>query len=120
MAMNINSVVLSGTVASDPTIVGVGDGAWAFIQLSTVIGIRNPDGSFSDVDQIFQVVADVPHHVNTIKNWVKSGKSLGINGYLRNWEANGQQHQGVFISRITFAKPNRGGDADGAPPLPAQ
>lgn len=98
--------------------VGQGDGAWAFFKLSTVIGIRNPDGSYNDVDQICQIVADIPHHVNTIKNWVKAGKALAVNGYYRTWEAQGQTHHGFFVSRLTFAKANRGGDANGAPPLP--
>lgn len=98
--------------------VGQGDGAWAFFKMVTVIGVRNPDGSYTDVDQVCQIVADIPHHVNTVKNWVKPNKALAVNGYYRTWEAQGQTHHGFFVSRLTFAKANRGGDADGALPLP--
>lgn len=102
-----------------PQIVGAPGNEWAMFKIVTVIGVRNPDGSYTDVDQIVQIVTDTPHHVKTAQNWIKPGKALAVNAMYRTWEAQGQTYHGFWPSRITFAAANRGGDADGTPPLPA-
>lgn len=112
-------MLLSGTVSEDPQIIGEGDGAWAFFKLCTNYAQKIPDGSYVDMDQFCQIVADVPHHVKTIKNYVKRGKALALYCYYRTWQANGQTHHGFFVRSITMAKPNWGSDGGNAPPLPA-
>ena len=118
MAINLNHVMLSGTVSEDPQIVGEGDTAWCFIKLHTTYGMKLPDGSYTDADQICQLVCDVPHHVNTARNYIKKGKALACYCYYRTWQANGQTHHGFFVRNFTMAKPNYGGDANNTPPLP--
>lgn len=120
MAININHTLISGTVMSDPQIVGEGDSKWAFVRVITEYGMKMPDGNYTNVEQPIMVVADVPHHVATIEKYVKKNKALAIYGYIRTWQANGQEHWGVFIRSITFASANWGGDANNTPPLPSQ
>lgn len=112
--------MLSGTVMEDPQVVGQGDEAWAFFKLMTYYGQRAPDGSFSDAEQPCQIVADVPHHVNTVRNYIKAGKALAVDGYYKTWESQGQLHHGFFVRSFIFAKANWGSDnqQNGAPPLP--
>lgn len=89
---------------------GEGDGAWAFLKLMTSFGMQNPDGSYSDVNQVVPIVADQARHVNTASKYIKKGKAIAVYGYYRSWEANGQTHHGFFVRKFTFAKANYGGD----------
>jgi len=92
MAVELNECLISGTIIEDPQIIGEGDGAWAFMKLMTSFGAKNPDGSWHDAEQEVPIIADVPHHVNTAKKYIKAGKALTVSGYYRSWESNGPQH----------------------------
>lgn len=120
MAMVINHSLISGTVCDDPQIVGEGEGKWAFLKIMTHYGQRMPDGSYIDVEQPIQIVADVPHHVTTIEKYVKKGKAMSIYGYIKTWQVSGVTHTGVFIRSITFATPNWGSDSNNGTPAPPQ
>ena len=119
MAININHVLLSGTVSEDPQVIGEDDSAWAFFKLHTNYAQRMPDGSYADIDQFCQIVADVPHHVKTIRNYIKKGKALCVYAYYRTWQANGQTHHGFFIRSLSMAKANWGSEGGNAPPFPS-
>lgn len=97
--------MISGTIIEDPQIIGEGDSAWAFLKLMTSYTQRSPDGNYSDVEQVIQIVADVPHHVNTARKYIKAGKALTISSYYRSWESDGPQH-GFFVRKFIFAKAN--------------
>lgn len=101
----------------EPQIVGEGDAAWAFLKLMTSYTQRNPDGSYEDVEQIVPIVADVPHHVNTAKKYIKAGKAMTVDAYYRSWESNGPQH-GFFVKRFIFAKANWGAENRQQPGMP--
>lgn len=119
MAINLNYIMLSGTVVEDPQIVGDGDAAWCFIKLHTTYGMKLPDGSYIDADQICQLVCDVPHHVKTAREFIKKGKALAANCYYRTWVTGGQTNHGFFVYRFTFAKANWGAEQqNGYPGLP--
>lgn len=121
MAIDINEVILSGTVMEDPQIVGEGDGAWAFIKLVTSFGERQPDGSYQDKEQVCQLVADVPHAVNTASKYIKAGKALAVKAYYKTWDAGGQINHGFFIRSYIFAKANWGAENkqyNNAPAMP--
>lgn len=79
-----------------------------------------PDGSYADVDQFCQIVADVPHHVKTITNYIKKNKALALYCYYRTWQVNGQEHHGFFVRSIIMAKPNWGSDSNNGTPAPPQ
>ena len=111
MATELNECLIGGTVFEDPQIVGEGANAWAFIKLMTSFGQQNPDGSYSDVEQIVPIVADVQRHVTTASKYIKKGKALVVSGYYRSWNAGGQMHHGFFVRKFVFAKANYGGDA---------
>ena len=111
MATELNECLIGGTVIEDPQIVGEGDNAWAFMKLMTSFAQYNPDGSYSDVEQIVPIVADAQRHVNTATKYIKKGKALVVSGYYRSWVVNGQTHHGFFVRKFIFAKPNYGGDA---------
>ncbi len=119
MSINLNMVMLSGTVSEDPILVGDGDSAWAFLKLHTTYAQRMPDSSYVDIDQFCQIVCDVPHHVNTAKTYIKKGKALAVYGYYRTWQSGGQTHHGFFVRSFTMAKPNFGGDSYKPPGLPS-
>ncbi len=109
MAFNLNNVTLGGTVIEEPQFTGTGEDAWAFFKLVTSHGLKLPDGSYTNVEQIAQIVADVPHHVKTTREYIKKGKAIVINGYYRTWQVSGQIHHGFFIRTITFASANWNG-----------
>lgn len=117
MATELNECLIGGTVIEDPQIVGEGNNQWAFVKLMTSFGQQNADGSYSDVEQIVPIVADASRHVNTVKNYIKKGKALVVQGYYRSWVAGGQQQHGFFVRKFVFAKANYGSD-QGAPKLP--
>ncbi len=108
MAVDLNECLLSGTIMEDPQFAGEGDGAWGFLKLMTTFGQRNADGSYTDVEQPIQIVADIPHHVNTARKYIKAGKALTVSCYYRTWESGGQTHNGFFVRKFIFAKANWG------------
>ena len=118
MATDLNECLIGGTVIEDPQIVGDPNNQWAFLKLMTSFGQQNPDGSYSDVEQIVPIVADVARHVNTAKNYIKKGKALVVSGYYRSWMANGQPQHGFFVRKFIFAKANYGSDQSNTPKLP--
>lgn len=117
MALNLNECMISGTVCEDPQVTGEGDGAWAFLKIMTTYGQKNADGSYSDVHQPVQIVTDIPHHVNTVRKYIKNGKALAVSGYYRTWEVNGAQHHGFFVRKFIFASANYGAE-NAAPAMP--
>lgn len=124
IAVNLNECQLSGTVMETPNIVGEGDNRWAFVKLITTFGLRNPDGSYSDIEQPIQIVTDDQRHVKTIENYVKAGKAVTFFTYYREWDAQGQKNHGFFIRKMVFASANWGQENNnfnngGAPGLPA-
>jgi len=118
MATDLNECLLGGTIIEDPQIVGAANNRWAFLKLMTSFGQQNADGSYSDVEQIVPIVADVERHVNTAEKYIKKGKALVVSGYYRSWEAGGQMQHGFFVRKFIFAKANYGSDQYNTPKLP--
>ena len=112
----MNKCILSGTVMEDPQVYGEGEAAWAFFKLMTTYGMKLPDGSYTDAEQPCQIVADVPHHVKTIREFIKKGKALAVDCYYRTWVTGGQLNHGFFVRSLTFAKANWGVDQQNGPP----
>ncbi len=111
MAVELNECLISGTVMDTPQITGEGDGAWAFFKIMTSYANKGPDGQWTDVECPIQIVADVPHHVNTIRKYIKAGKALTVSCYYKPWDSNGPQH-GFFVRKMIFAKANWGADTN--------
>lgn len=112
--------MLGGTIYEDPVFTGPdNESAWGFVKLHSTYGLKLPDGSYTDAEQIIQLVADVPHHVKTLREFVKRGKAIICSTYYRTWESGGQTHHGFFIKAIVFAKANWGAEQqNGYPGLP--
>lgn len=110
MATELNECILGGTIIGEPQIVGEGDTAWAFLKLMTSYGQRNADGSYSDQYQEVQLVVDAPHHVNTVRKYIKGGKAMTVSAYYRTWESNGVTNHGFFVRKFIFAKANYGSE----------
>ncbi len=106
MSTILNECILGGTIMEDPQIVGEGEAAWAFMKLMTTFGQKQADGSYIDIEQPIQIVADVPHHVNTVRKYIKSGKAMTVSAYYRTWESGGTLHHGFFIRKLIFASAN--------------
>lgn len=106
MSINLNEVVISGTVVSDPVFSGDGPGAWGFLNIETSYTIRLPDGKFVDEPVVVPIVADQDRFTNTMRKYIKAGKALAVKGYYRNWMANGAQQHGICVTNFVFAKAN--------------
>ena len=121
MAVDLNECLISGTVMEDPQFTGEGAGSWGFLKIMTSFGLQQPDGSYRDVEQPIQIVADMDRHVNTMRKYIKRGKALTVSCYYRSWEAGGATQHGFFVRKFIFAKANwgqEGNQGGGAPQMP--
>ena len=105
MAFNLNNCTLGGTVKGDPAITENQSQSWAHLTLMTTFASKVGD-KWEEQELEVPLITDDERHVNTIKNYVKSGKALIVDAYYRNWAVDGQQNHGFFIRKMTFASAN--------------
>lgn len=110
MAINLNEVIISGTIYADPVFSGEGPGSWGFMQVITSYSSVKPGGGYQDNQQIVQIVSDVDKQTETMRRYLKKGKAIAVQGYYRTWEAGGAVNTGIFARKFIFASQNFGAE----------
>lgn len=105
MAFNLNNCQLGGTVKGDPVITENDAQSWASLNLMTTFTTKVGD-KWEERELEVPIITDDARHINTIKNYVKSGKALIVDTFYRSWVVNGQQNHGFFIRKMIFASAN--------------
>lgn len=110
MAINLNEVIVSGTIYADPVFSGEGPGSWGFMQVITTYSSIKPGGGYQDNTQIVQIVSDTDKVTETMRKYLKKQKAIAVQGYYRTFESGGVVHTGIFARKFIFASQNFGAE----------
>ena len=123
MPANLNRVVLTGNLTSDPELRNVQSGtALCRMRIATNTRRRTGDGNWEDKPNYFDVVA-WGGQAEACARFLSKGSPLAVDGRLewREWEAqDGQKRQGVEIvaDNVQFLRGPDARDGEEASPSP--
>jgi hypothetical protein len=115
--IQINEVSLQGEVVTDP----VFNGDFAFMDLETVVTQRDANGQYVEIPQIIPLMVEAGSpNVRVVKEYVKAGRKLHVNGQYKSWNTQGQLHVVVSVSRIKLGDKPFESFTEKSMPLPPQ
>lgn len=113
--IQINEVQLQGEITQDP----VFSGEYAFMDLETTVTQRDANGQFVDLEQIVPLMVEPGSpNLRVVRDYIKAGRKLHIQGQFKSWMAGGQKNIAVVVTRIKLGDKPYEPNTEGAVPMP--
>lgn len=113
--IQLNEVHVQGEVVSDPQF----SGEYAFIDLETVIIHRDANGQYVELPQIVPLMVEPGSpNLRVVREFIKAGRKLHIDGQFKSWDAGGQKNFAVVVNRIKLGSKHYEQASEGDIPLP--
>ena len=110
-----NEVTHQGEIVNDP----VFNGEYAFMNLESFLTQRDQNGQYTDVDQIVPLMVEPGSpQLRVVRDFIKAGRKLHVNGQFKSWVAEGVTHTVVVVGRIKLGDKPYEPSSEGAVPLP--
>jgi hypothetical protein len=111
-----NDIKIQGKVIGDPIIQSEN---LAFMVIRTVIAQQEANGQWVETPQDMPVMTQDPKKVATMRDYIKDGRTLLIDGYYKSWTANGAPQHAFVAKKISFGPKKWEPAEDQTPALPS-
>ena len=112
MGLSKDKLELIGRVVEEPAFLPYGEGECAILQVKTVRRNMGANGQWTDEVNVVPVTVISEKQVQTVKDYVKPGRQVMIDAYVKTWEVNGAaQSANMMLSLSLGDKPYEAEDA---------
>ena len=112
MGLSKNKLELIGRVVEEPSFLPYGEGECAILQVKTVSRNIGANGQWTDEVNVVPITVTAEKQVQTIKDYVKPGRQVMINAYIKTWTVDGApQSANMMLSLSLGDKPYEPEDA---------